>query len=481
MDIIEPGRFYNDCEPFVKPKLSKSNKDNYQKIKLEFSIINTREASYVIEVKLFDEQLSDFISDRKRAHPNQTINFKKFFICNFYFQKEQVLQITLKKNNAPKDIKIILGQIVGSKNCTFSYDFSEGESLIIKAEKLEKEDDLLDVKLSLRNRSDPYYFENNKFYYVISSGNQIIYKSGEITNKGIFEPNHIPTNLLQPHYHIRIYKINNKQIFSIRNDIDNIKFDIKIPKEISLSDGVFLEFEDNSEIIKNYTLIDYIKAGVKIALSIGIDFTKSNKHPREEGSLHSINGPNDYERAINACANIVGYYDYDQLFPVFGFGAKIKDSNSKKVSMCFNLNFSENKDIKGVDEIIRIYHETIEKEKLIFSGPTRFTPLIKEVIRRINQDDLFEYHILLILTDGVIDDMEKTRDILVEASFLPLSVIIVGIGEADFTNMKILDGDELPLTSSKGKVRARDLVQFVPFSKYENDEKKLAMEVLAEI
>ena len=121
--------------------------------------------------------------------------------------------------------------------------------------------------------------------------------------------------------------------------------------------------EDNSEIIKNYTLFDYIKSGVKIALSIGIDFTKSNKHPREEGSLHSINGPNDYERAITACANIVGYYDYDQVFPVFGFGAKINDSDSNETSMCFNLNFPKNEDIKGVDEIIRIYHETIEKEK----------------------------------------------------------------------------------------------------------------------
>ena len=47
--------------------------------------------------------------------------------------------------------------------------------------------------------------------------------------------------------------------------------------------------------------------------------------------------------------------------------------------------------------------------------------------------------------------------------------------------MEILDGDEEPLVNTKGEKRARDLVQFVPFSKYENDEKKLAMEVLAEI
>ena len=47
--------------------------------------------------------------------------------------------------------------------------------------------------------------------------------------------------------------------------------------------------------------------------------------------------------------------------------------------------------------------------------------------------------------------------------------------------MKILDGDEVPLVSSSGHKRMRDLVQFVPFSKYHNGEKKLASEVLAEI
>ena len=52
---------------------------------------------------------------------------------------------------------------------------------------------------------------------------------------------------------------------------------------------------------------------------------------------------------------------------------------------------------------------------------------------------------------------------------------------ADFKKMEILDGDEMPLISSTGQKRMRDLVQFVPFNKYENDEKKLCSEVLAEI
>lgn len=38
--------------------------------------------------------------------------------------------------------------------------------------------------------------------------------------------------------------------------------------------------------------------------------------------------------------------------------------------------------------------------------------------------------------------MEATKTSIVAASHLPLSVIIIGIGNADFTNMEILDGDQ---------------------------------------
>ena len=59
------------------------------------------------------------------------------------------------------------------------------------------------------------------------------------------------------------------------------------------------------------------------------------------------------------------------------------------------------------------------------------------------------YNILMILTDGIMDDMDDTIDALVEASFYPISVIIVGIGDADFRNMDVLDTDYEPLVDRK--------------------------------
>lgn len=38
--------------------------------------------------------------------------------------------------------------------------------------------------------------------------------------------------------------------------------------------------------------------------------------------------------------------------------------------------------------------------------------------------------------------MADTREAIVHASHLPMSVIIVGVGNADFSDMQMLDGDD---------------------------------------
>ena len=63
----------------------------------------------------------------------------------------------------------------------------------------------------------------------------------------------------------------------------------------------------------------------------------------------------------------------------------------------------------------------------------------------------------MILTDGQIHDMEETKRLLVDSSKLPLSIIIVGVGEDSFANMHELDGDD-GLVDSLGRRADRDLV-----------------------
>ena len=78
--------------------------------------------------------------------------------------------------------------------------------------------------------------------------------------------------------------------------------------------------------------------------------------------------------------------------------------------------------------------------------------------------------------------MKQTIDEIVRGSALPLSIIIVGVGDADFSSMDVLDADDDPLYSQKyKKYMSSDIVQFVPFSEFKHDPKLLAKEVLEEI
>ena len=78
--------------------------------------------------------------------------------------------------------------------------------------------------------------------------------------------------------------------------------------------------------------------------------------------------------------------------------------------------------------------------------------------------------------------MQKTIDEIVRGSSLPLSIIIVGVGQEDFSSMEVLDADDEPLYSKTyKKSMERDIVQFVPFRKFKNNPLTLAKETLNEV
>ena len=76
--------------------------------------------------------------------------------------------------------------------------------------------------------------------------------------------------------------------------------------------------------------------------------------------------------------------------------------------------------------------------------------------------------------------MRETKSVLVELSKLPCSVIIIGVGAADFSSMNELDGDDGPLKDDQGRQCMRDIVQFVAFRDALN-QGNLAEQVLKEI
>uniref|UniRef100_A0A3P9Q9R6 Copine family member 9 n=1 Tax=Poecilia reticulata TaxID=8081 RepID=A0A3P9Q9R6_POERE len=210
-------------------------------------------------------------------------------------------------------------------------------------------------------------------------------------------------------------------------------------------------------------------------------------NPSQPTSLHYMSPyqMNAYAMALKAVGEIIQDYDSDKLFPAYGFGAKLPPDG--KISHGFPLNSNtENPNCVGIEGVLEAYFQTLRTVQLY--GPTNFAPVINQVARCAAEvTDGSQYFVLLMITDGVISDMAQTKEAVVNAASLPMSLIIVGVGPAEFDAMEELDGDEVRV-SSRGRFAERDIVQFVPFRDYIDRSgnqvlsmARLAKDVLAEI
>eukprot|EP00064_Thunnus_orientalis_P013246 superscaffoldBa00002127_g13283 len=235
------------------------------------------------------------------------------------------------------------------------------------------------------------------------------------------------------------------------------------------------------------TFLDYIKGGTQINFTVAIDFTASNGNPAQPTSLHYMSPYqlNAYAMALKAVGEIIQDYDSDKMFPALGFGAKLPPDG--RVSHEFALNGNpQNPYCAGIEGVMEAYYQSLKSVQLY--GPTNFSPVINHVARyAASVKDGSQYFVLLIITDGVISDMAQAKESIVNASCLPMSIIIVGVGPAEFDAMIELDGDEVRI-SSRGRYAERDIVQFVPFRDYIDrtgnhilSMARLAKDVLAEI
>mmetsp|Transcript_13118 Transcript_13118/g.20367 ORF Transcript_13118/g.20367 Transcript_13118/m.20367 type:complete len:121 (+) Transcript_13118:1058-1420(+) len=118
---------------------------------------------------------------------------------------------------------------------------------------------------------------------------------------------------------------------------------------------------------------------------------------------------NEYTDAISSVLNVLSDYDADSLFPTFGFGARFQDKQA--ASHCFALNGDIFKpDCNGVNGVLEAYYKSLTRMQLY--GPTNFHNVLELVngyvssnVREISQQNQ-KYTICLIITDGVITDVE---------------------------------------------------------------------------
>ena len=241
---------------------------------------------------------------------------------------------------------------------------------------------------------------------------------------------------------------------------------------------------ENFYLEERPSFFDFLHSGWKINLLVAIDFTASNGEITDRSSLHFLDPSgklNNYQNAIKQVGNILELYDYNKQYPCYGFGGIPRYSGSNKVSHCFHLNGQEDPEVFGVQGIMDAYQFSLQSCGLY--GPTNFGSILRNTVDYIRTKmNERMYHVLLILTDGDIHDMPIAKDIIVEGSEYPLSIIIIGLGESSFNKMIELDGDDVILRNTRGDPTKRDIVQFVKFNDFRYRSKQaLAEEVLEEV
>ena len=493
-----------------------------EKVELFFSLSNNKEPNKIcsFRISIINNKrtgIESFMGDIEGTGEN--IEFGNSFKVDYFFERVQIVIIEPKIKGKGKEEKkqFNLCNLMTNRNGKICIDIENIGTLEIKQKRVENQQGLNKeiscFQFCIKLDKDKDIFQNTKnlenMFYVLRNikdgeKKRPVYKSHEYN----FELNKelhttwisLDSDLLCSNNDMEIFFELYSPSVKVNEYIGYISFTLNKLKT-NLNEDKIEYFEIKSQeygklgvlkILYNTTekigIDKYVNKG-QINLEIAIDYTLSNEFENTP-SLHHKNGEeqNDYEKAIRSCVNIIANYDSDQLFPVYGFGGI--PPSKKEVSHCFNVNFSENDpNIKGIDNVIKFYKESLDNIKLY--SPTYFEDVIRKVISNIknnleNRPEQNPYYILMILTDGIINDMDKTIDAIIEGSKLPFSIIIIGIGNADFTNMEILDGDKEPLISSSGEIRKRDIVQFVPFKKFQNekgvnDGDELAEEVLKEI
>ncbi|KAF7711588.1 copine-9-like isoform X1 [Silurus meridionalis] len=463
---------------------------------------------------------------------DNTLNpdFVRKFVLDFFFEEKQnlrfdVYNVDTRSSNISKHKDFLgqtfctLGEIIGSAGSRLERTLSgipgkKCGTIILTAEELSNCRDIATMQLCANKLDKKDFFGKSDPFLVFYRSNEdgtftICHKTEVIKNtlNPVWQPFTIPVRALCNGDYDRTVKIDvydwdrdgshdfigefttsyrelsrGQSQFNVY-EVLNPKKKGKKKKYVNSGTVTLLSFKVESE----YTFVDFIRGGTQLNFTVAIDFTASNGNPAQPTSLHYMSPyqMNTYAMALKAVGEIIQDYDSDKLFPAYGFGAKLPPDG--KISHAFPLNGnSENPNCVGIEEVLEAYFQSLRKVQLY--GPTNFAPVINQVARAAQEvTDGSQYFVLLMITDGVISDMVQTKEAVVNASSLPMSIIIVGVGPAEFDAMEELDGDEVRV-SSRGRFAERDIVQFVPFRDYIDRSgnqilsmARLAKDVLAEI
>ena len=228
------------------------------------------------------------------------------------------------------------------------------------------------------------------------------------------------------------------------------------------------------------SLVDYMRTGVEFAMSVAIDFSAKNRPKGDAKSLHSLTSDNNsYLNALKCLSWFFRNFDSNGKYDIYGFGAKVGGSDFP------NHFFPIASNVAGPEGVEKEYREVLER--LEFASPCYLHTMLQNLILPYERRPVYTppgpliYNILVILTQGDLDDFEDFKDQLVRASNLPFSVVIVGVGNTAFPQLTTADSDRCLMKSASGYIEERDFVQRVIYTDFRGDDRGFLHEAFAEI
>lgn len=71
-----------------------------------------------------------------------------------------------------------------------------------------------------------------------------------------------------------------------------------------------------------------------------------------------LSGLNEYQKVILSVGSIIAEYDTDKIFPVMGFGAKVRNAEGRyQLNHCFPLTNDGNFEVNGLAGVMNAYHD----------------------------------------------------------------------------------------------------------------------------
>ena len=242
----------------------------------------------------------------------------------------------------------------------------------------------------------------------------------------------------------------------LQNNIQNeLRFPIKNEdkKGVDKGSGSIIVVRRDVETIP--TFVGLLQTGTKINLSIAIDFTQANGDPNDKSSLHylPLGSDNLYSFVARSVIEGMNNFSADQNIDCFGFGAKLPQQ--EKTSHVFPINLSLKPSCTGLDEVLKCYQNCVKD--VSFSGPCNISPIINHVTKHAQtfMVDGKQYFVLTILTSGDINDLDEIRSAISSVSDWPISIVVAGIGNRNFSQFEELLFDHRPATSSTTKRKSK--------------------------